>query len=139
MSLGAKVIEKHFTDDTSREGPDHMFSMDPSSWSEMVDRTRELEVALGTGEKRVMENETETIVLQRRAVRINKDLSVGHAITVEDLSLLRPCPVNALPPYEVNNVIGKQIKNDLHKDHLLRFEDFLNDGPCHTYHYSSIQ
>ena len=88
VSLGAKAIEKHFTDDTCREGPDHMFSMSPSSWSEMVDRTRELEVALGTGEKRVMENETETIVLQRRAVRINKDLAPGHKISAEDLSLL---------------------------------------------------
>ena len=43
VALGAKVIEKHFTDDTSREGPDHKFSMVPRSWKEMVDRTNELE------------------------------------------------------------------------------------------------
>lgn len=123
VALGAKAIEKHFTDDTRRKGPDHVFSMDPSSWSEMVSRTRELEMALGTGEKRPMKNETETIVLQRRAIRINKDLPVGHEINREDLSLLRPCPVDALPPYEVNNVVGKKLKNNLNKNNLLRFDD----------------
>lgn len=123
VSLGAKAIEKHFTDDTSRKGPDHLFSMDPSSWSEMVDRTRELEMALGTGKKRIMENESETIVLQRRAIRTNKDLPIGHKISREDISLLRPCPVTALPPYEVNNVVGKRLKNDFKKNHLLRLED----------------
>ena len=43
VALGARVIEKHFTDDPTREGPDHPFSMDPTSWREMVDRTRDLE------------------------------------------------------------------------------------------------
>lgn len=47
VALGARIIEKHFTDDINREGPDHKFSMDPQSWKDMVDRTRELEAALG--------------------------------------------------------------------------------------------
>ena len=48
VALGARVIEKHFTDDNRREGPDHPFSMNAQSWREMVDRTRELEFALGS-------------------------------------------------------------------------------------------
>ncbi len=40
VALGARAIEKHFTDDCERTGPDHKFSMDPRSWREMVDRTR---------------------------------------------------------------------------------------------------
>src|SRR5258708_7102042 len=48
VAMGARVVEKHFTDDDRREGPDHPFSMTPKSWREMVDRTRELEYALGT-------------------------------------------------------------------------------------------
>ena len=55
VSLGARMIEKHFTDDISREGPDHAFSMDPKTWREMVDRTRELENALGNGIKKLRE------------------------------------------------------------------------------------
>ena len=58
IALGARAIEKHFTDDTNRDGPDHKFSMDPSTWKEMVDRTRELELALGTEEKDVMKTKT---------------------------------------------------------------------------------
>ena len=71
VALGAKVIEKHFTDSNER-GPDHKFSMNPTSWKEMVLRTRELERALGNDDKLIMENEKETVVLQRRAIRAKK-------------------------------------------------------------------
>ena len=57
VSLGAKVIEKHFTDNNKLEGPDHGFSMNPASWKEMVDGTRELELALGNPIKKVENNE----------------------------------------------------------------------------------
>ena len=69
VALGARVVEKHFTDDTTREGPDHPFSMDPRTWRDMVDRTRELEAALGSPVKRVADNEKETLVVQRRCLR----------------------------------------------------------------------
>ena len=56
VALGARVIEKHFTDDNNRVGPDHKFAMNPKTWKEMVDRTRELENALGDGIKRIEDN-----------------------------------------------------------------------------------
>ena len=56
VALGARVIEKHFTDDNSRPGPDHAFAMTPAAWREMVERTRELESALGDTCKVVEEN-----------------------------------------------------------------------------------
>src|SRR5277367_6714995 len=77
VALGARVIEKHFTDDNRREGPDHPFSMTPSSWREMVDRTRELEYALGSSRKFVAENEKDTVVVQRRSLRATADLKAG--------------------------------------------------------------
>ena len=49
VAKGARVIEKHFTDSTDRPGPDHAFAMNPKSWREMVERTRELEMCLGDG------------------------------------------------------------------------------------------
>jgi len=61
--LGATVIEKHFTDSTDRDGPDHPFSMTATMWREMVDRTRELEASLGDGRKKIEENERETAAL----------------------------------------------------------------------------
>ena len=49
--LGARVIEKHFTDDNKRTGPDHFFAMNPKSWKAMVSATRDLESAMGDGVK----------------------------------------------------------------------------------------
>lgn len=113
VALGARVIEKHFTDSNSRPGPDHKFSMNPQSWREMVERTRELENALGTGVKKVEENEKETVILQRRSIRLKKNLKQGHILTRDDLEVLRPCPHDALPPYLLEKVVGKSLSKDL--------------------------
>ena len=67
IALGARMVEKHFTDNNNRIGPDHKFSMNPSSWKEMVDRSRELESSLGDGNKKVERNELETVVLQKKS------------------------------------------------------------------------
>lgn len=101
------MVEKHFTDDVNRVGPDHAFSMDPRSWREMVDRTRELENALGNGIKKVEENESETVIVQRRAIRLVRDMEAGEVLQKEDLVVLRPCPMGGLPPYKIEEVIGK--------------------------------
>src|SRR5580658_4753780 len=96
VALGARVIEKHFTDDNRREGPDQPFSMSPSSWREMVDRTRELELALGSSSKFVSENERETVVVQRRCLRAVRDLVAGTVLQEEMLEALRPAPRDAI-------------------------------------------
>jgi len=113
VALGARVIEKHFTNDTSREGPDHKFSMDFNSWKEMVERTRELEISLGLETKKVEDNEKETVVLQRRSIRAKKDLVIGDIIRENDLEFLRPCPENGLPPYELENILNKRLVEDV--------------------------
>lgn len=109
VALGARVIEKHFTDSTEREGPDHGFAMTPESWREMVDRTRELEMSLGNGVKRIEDNERDTVVLQRRCIRVSRDIEQGEVLSRDDLSMLRPCPADGIPPHEVGNIIGKKL------------------------------
>ena len=111
VALGARMVEKHFTDDVNRVGPDHAFSMDPRSWREMVDRTRELENALGNGIKKVEENESETVIVQRRAIRLVRDIEAGEVLQKEDLVVLRPCPMGGLPPYKMEEVIGKKLRH----------------------------
>lgn len=111
VALGARMIEKHFTDDVNRVGPDHAFSMDPRTWRDMVDRTRELEHALGSGIKKVEENESQTVVLQRRSVRLVHDMVAGRVIEAKDLEVLRPCPMDGLPPYRMSEIIGKKLRN----------------------------
>ncbi len=110
VALGARIIEKHFTDDTSREGPDHHFAMDPLTWRDMVDRTRELENALGCGVKQIEENEKDTAVVQRRAVRLVRDLSAGTVLQKTDFAMLRPCTPNAIPPYKLSLLLGKILR-----------------------------
>ena len=123
VAFGARVIEKHFTDDMMREGPDHKFSMDFNSWKEMVDTTRELEVALGSKSKKIEDNEKETVVLQRRAIRAKNDLQVGVSITRDMIEVLRPCPKNALPPYRIDEILGKTLINDIVSGECVTWED----------------
>lgn len=123
VALGARVIEKHFTDDCSREGPDHKFAMTPTTWREMVDRTRELELALGSEEKRVMDNELETKVIQRRAVRAARDLARGETLSSGNLVVLRPCPVGAVPPYEIGTLLGRTLVKDIPEGEIVRLQD----------------
>jgi N-acetylneuraminate synthase len=123
IALGARVVEKHFTDDNERNGPDHRFSMDPRHWREMVNRSRELEAALGTGVKQVEQNERETVVLQRRAIRLSHNIPAGHVLTQDDLIVLRPCPVDGLPPYRLSEVVGRPVRSALQSGMHLRWRD----------------
>lgn len=127
VALGARVIEKHFTDDNAREGPDHPFSMTPSSWREMVDRTRELELALGSSEKFVAENEKQTVVVQRRCLRAASDLKSGTILQESMLEALRPAPSDAVMPYDLVRVIGRKLGHDLPRGEHLRWSS-LSDA-----------
>ena len=68
----------------------------------MVDRTRELEYALGSPPEQVAENEQETVVVQRRCLRAAEDLPAGTVLRAEMLEALRPAPREALAPTELN-------------------------------------
>jgi N-acetylneuraminate synthase len=113
VALGARVIEKHFTDDTRRDGPDHPFSMTPQTWREMVDRTRELERALGGAVKRVADNERGTVVVQRRCVRAAVDLAPGTTLTRTHLEVLRPAPADAIMADRLPEVIGRTLRDPI--------------------------
>jgi sialic acid synthase SpsE len=130
VTLGARVIEKHFTDDNRREGPDHPFSMTPQAWRDMVDRTRELECALGSPFKVVEENERETVVLQRRCLRAAVDLSPGTVLQPELLDALRPAPRDAVMPFDLSRVVGKTLTHDLPAGEYLKWT-MLTDAEVH--------
>ena len=123
VALGARMIEKHLTDDNDRVGPDHKFSMNGSAWQEMVERTRELENALGDGIKRVEDNEKETVILQRRAVYCTKKLDAGHVLGADDLITLRPCPIDGISPSYRSEIIGKCLTRNLSEGEGLKWQD----------------
>ncbi|WP_418637369.1 N-acetylneuraminate synthase family protein [Winogradskyella sp.] len=119
IALGARVIEKHFTDDNNQVGPDHAFAMNPQSWRDMVDRSYELLVALGDGIKRVEPNETQSMTVQRRCLRVATDLKKGHVLTDNDFIVLRPISEGGIQPYDKEKLIGKELLVDIESgEHL---------------------
>jgi N-acetylneuraminate synthase len=123
VALGARVIEKHFTDDNSRVGPDHPFSMTPKTWREMVDRTRELERALGSADKFVTGNEQQTVIVQRRCLRAARDIRAGEPITRAMIAVLRPATPGAIQPGEIPNVLETCALHDIPQGKELRWTD----------------
>lgn len=112
IALGAKVIEKHFTDDNLRHGPDHKFSMNPKNWNKMIVESRNLENALGNGSKVIEKNEKETSLIQRRGVYASRNLRKGEILKRNMTICLRPKPTNSISPFEIDKFIGKTlIKN----------------------------
>jgi N-acetylneuraminate synthase len=124
ISLGARIIEKHFTDDIERTGPDHKFSMSPDTWEKMISRSNWLFESLGDGLKKVEENEIEARIVQRRSLRFNTNLSIGHVISRNDISILRPAPKNSIPPNLLSEIIGRTLIKTVSKNQLVSFEDF---------------
>jgi N-acetylneuraminate synthase len=89
----------------------------------MVAATRDLEKALGDGSKRVEDNESQTVIVQRRSVRASKPLKAGQTLTREDLDLLRPCPKEAIEASDLSLVIGRVLVSDKDFDKHISFED----------------
>ena len=123
IALGARIVEKHFTDDNSRVGPDHHFALNPSTWREMVDRSIELQNSLGNGVKAVEHNEKDTVVIQRRSLRLVRDIEKGETLKADDIEFLRPCPDDAISPQDYDFVIGRCLKIDKVKgDYLSKLD-----------------
>ena len=119
IALGARIIEKHFTDDNNREGPDHKFAMNPKSWREMVDNSNQAFYALGDGVKKLEENERDSIIVQRRSLRATENLKVGEIIEQNMFEALRPIPTDGIAPYLIKQIVGKKLTKALNKgEHL---------------------
>jgi sialic acid synthase SpsE len=125
VTLGARVIEKHFTDDNNRVGPDHKFAMNPRTWAEMVENTRLLERALGSCDKFLAENEKDTVIVQRRCLRAARDIHAGESLSREMIDVLRPATPGAIVPYEIEAVIGTRAAHDIPAGKDLRWTDVI--------------
>lgn len=116
IALGARVIEKHFTDDNSRSGPDHAFSMTPDAWKVMVQESLHLFSALGTGKKQIEDNEQETAIVQRRALYYTQAIKKGTILTNEMVFPVRPFQQGCYHPYEKEQITGKPLTRDVEPD-----------------------
>jgi sialic acid synthase SpsE len=121
VALGASVIEKHFTFDRTLKGPDHPHSMQPDEFAKMIERTRNLEKAMGTGRKEVVPEESETVIVQRRGLTATKDIKKGTTFKKSDIAELRPAL--GIPPKFKDVVVGKLAKRNLKAGAPIRWED----------------
>ena len=123
IALGAKVIEKHFTDNNNRVGPDHKFSMNPLTWEKMIEASRNLENSMGDGFKKIEKNELQTSIIQRRGILTSKNLKKDVIIKKEHLVFLRPCKPKALAPYMYKKLLGRKTKKNINYHEVLNFEN----------------
>lgn len=122
VALGACVIEKHFTDDKGRQGPDHPFALDFKEFSDMVKNIRHLEKALNGRVKTYLPAEKEERVLARRAVYAKKNISKGTVLTPEIVKIVRHAYPEGIPADQWELVIGKPVLRDIKADELITWK-----------------
>lgn len=123
VALGARVIERHFTDSNDREGPDHKFALNPKNWAKMVEETRLLERSLGSPDKFITENEQDTQIVQRRCLRAAREIKAGETFSREMIDVLRPATPGAIKPDQIMNVVGKKARVDMPYGKELRWNE----------------
>lgn len=121
VTMGAVVIEKHFTLDKNMEGPDHKASLNPEELKEFVVKIRNTEKLLGDGIKKPTNREKEIIEVARRSIVASYDLKKGSIITEEMLEFKRPG--NGIKPDMTDVLIGRELKRDVKEDEVIKWED----------------
>ena len=119
-TLGARIVEKHFTLNRTMKGTDHRFSLEPVGLRKLVrdlQRTRE---AIGQGHKTPYPSETEPIVKMSKKLVAARTLPAGHVLRAEDIAL--KSPGDGLPPYEIDRLVGRALSHPVAADTTLTFE-----------------
>lgn len=117
VALGATVIEKHFTIDRNLPGPDHKASLEPGELKAMVKAIRNIEQALGDGQKKVSESERVNKVVARKSIVAAYSIKKGEMLTEGNLTVKRPG--SGISPMMWDCVIGKIAIRDFEVDELI--------------------
>jgi len=118
--LGARVIEKHFTLNRVMKGTDHIFSLEPPGLRRVVRDLVRARDAIGDGKKKKRPSEFAPMVKMAKSLYTARGLSAGHVLTEADISI--KCPGGGMPPYELDNVIGRPLLVDLGEEEALARE-----------------
>jgi N,N'-diacetyllegionaminate synthase len=117
VALGATVIEKHFTLSRTLPGPDHAASLEPHELKSMVAAIRNIEKALGDGEKKPSPNEAKNIPIVRRSIVAKKPIKKGEPFSEQNLTSKRPG--TGISPMEWDDVIRSTAARDFEIDELI--------------------
>ena len=117
VALGASVIEKHFTLDRTLPGPDHAASLEPEELNAMVAAIRNIEKAIGNGEKNPSPSEIKNIDVVRKSIVAGKSIKTGDVFSNENLIVKRPG--NGISPMNWDKLIGTRAKREFDRDELI--------------------
>ena len=117
VAMGAKVIEKHFTLDKSMKGPDHKASMDVNELTAMIMAIRNVERALGDGQKKPSPSEMENISAIRKSIVAKRDIQKGELLKEDNLTTKRPG--TGLSPMLWNEIIGTEAIKNFSEDQMI--------------------
>lgn len=117
VALGAEIIEKHFTLDRNMKGPDHKASLEPKELADMISSIRNIEKAIGEGNKIVTESERPNISVARKSIVAKVDIKKGDILT--ELNLTTKRPGTGISPMKWKSVIGTVAIKDFQKDDLI--------------------
>ncbi len=121
VALGAVAIEKHFTRDRTQFGPDHKVSLTPDELKEMVKKIRNVEKAIGSSDKTILNGESKFTSIFYKSLTSLVDISKGTVITRDMLTAKRPG--DGIYTKDVGKVLGKKAKTNIAKDQLIRVKD----------------
>ena len=123
VSLGARVLEKHFTlDKNFSDFRDHQISADPKEMANLVRSVRIVEDQIGQFEKEIQKSELKNINTMRRSIYAAKNIKKGSTLSEDDIKIVRPFMY--LEPNRLNDVLGKTLIKDLKKDEAIKTDDF---------------
>ena len=118
LSLGARIVEKHFTLDKTRATfRDHALSADPADMRRLADVMHQYDAMLGSGMKVISDAEMEMGRAARRSIVAARDLPAGTILQLADIDCVRPR--NGLSPSAVNRLIGKRLVTELGRHELI--------------------
>tara|TARA_B100000953_G_scaffold283345_1_gene262235 strand:+ start:101 stop:1096 length:996 start_codon:yes stop_codon:yes gene_type:complete len=117
VTMGASIVEKHFTLDKTMKGPDHKASLDPKELRAMVSAIRNIEKALGNGVKVPSRSEQPNITVARKSIVAKKMIKQGDVLTEENITVKRPG--NGISPMKWNEVLGTLATRDYQMDELI--------------------
>jgi len=123
-TLGARVIEKHFTLNRAMKGTDHAFSLEHPGLRRLVRDLRRARTALGDGVKKPYTSERGPLYKMAKKLVAAHELPAGHLLTLNDVAI--KSPNDGLPPYELEKILGKVIGRALKQDENISFEELAD-------------
>jgi N-acetylneuraminate synthase len=123
VSLGATIIEKHFTLDKKMDGPDHSCSLNPSEFKTLVKGIRNIEASLGNGIKEPTKLEKKNIQGMRRGLVAGETIKTGEILNINNLTAKRP--LIGISPLRFDELLGKKVVRTIQKDEPINEKDIL--------------